>query len=357
LALLAAALATPPPGQAADPPQTPDRPPRRWRILPLPTVDLQPETGLSGGAVVLTTAQPFANARPSALEVEGTLTTKRQALLETDLQLFGPQDFILVQASFDLLRFPESIWAPGPDSPADSEEPYAADRIELALDLLYRPWASLFVGPSWRSQRLFHVEPTPGGLLDRGTLTGAAGGHSRGLGPAVVWDDRARPLTPAAGEAYGALRAQAFGPALGSDFRFSRLELDARRYLGLGRGLVALQAYGLLHGGDPPFRMLSLLGGESLMRGTYRGRFRDRQLLAAQVELRQPLFWRLAAVAFVGGGTVAPRLADLRLATLKPSLGAGLRLRVDDDAGTNLRLDIARGAEAFAFYLGFGEAF
>jgi len=328
---------------------------RRYTILPLPTLDYAPETGLSGGGVVLVTGRPFDDARQSALEVEGTLTTQGQRILTTDLQLFLPDNRALLSAALDVMRFPENFWGTGSDAPASAVERYTADRVELALEPLYRPWASLFVGPSLRAQWVYNLTPEAGGLLDSGAVAGAAGGRSVGLGYAVVWEGRQRPVTPAAREQYLAVRQQWFRPGLGSDHRFHRVAVDGRLYLPAGPGLLALQAYAQLHGGAPPFRMLALLGGDTIMRGYYTGRYRDQHLVAAQAELRMPLFWRLGAVAFAGAGDVyAP---GALLSSLKPTAGGGLRLLLDEGEGTNLRIDAAGGQDAFGVYFSFGEAF
>jgi len=328
-----------------------------FSILPLPTLDYGPETGFAGGAVVLMTARPFEETRPSSLEIEGTLTSNQQRLLELDLLLFTPGDAWLIDSSVDLLRFPEDFWGIGGDTLASAAEGYDASRFEAELDVLYNAYEALYLGPSWRLQSVYNLAPEPGGLLDAGDITGSEGGLSSGLGYAALWETRARPLTPAGGERYLALKQQLFRPALGSDFRFSRAELDGRAYLDVGRALLALQGLARLHTGEPPFRMTSLLGGGDITRGYYLGRYRDRQLLAAQAELRAPLFWRLGAVAFLGVGDVADRLGDLTVAGLKPTAGGGLRVRVDDDEGTNLRIDVAVGRDALGFYFSFGEAF
>lgn len=357
---LLAAEGTPEPDTAASPDTAGtdgEEPPRRFTILPLPTLDYGPETGFAGGAVVLVTARPFEGARQASLEVEGTLTARRQRLLETDLLLFTPGDRWRIASAVDLLRFPEDLWGVGPDTPASAAERYDAGRVEVDLETLYNAWSALYLGPSWRLQSVYDLTAEPGGLLDSGAVTGAEGGLSSGLGWAAVWETRARPVTPAAGERYLALRQRWFTPALGSDFRFSSHELDGRAYLGLGPTLLALQGLVQLSAGDPPFRMMALLGGDSITRGYYLGRYRDRHLVAAQAELRAPLFWRLGAVAFLGAGDVAPSLGALTLSSLKPTAGGGLRLRLDDEEGTNLRVDVAAGRDALGVYFSFGEAF
>ena len=82
---------------------------RRYSVLPLPTIDYTPETGLAGGVVVLATGHPFTDARQSVLELEGTLTTQRQRILTTDLQLFFPSDRLLLSLSAAVMRFPEDF--------------------------------------------------------------------------------------------------------------------------------------------------------------------------------------------------------------------------------------------------------
>ncbi|MFT4976970.1 MAG: hypothetical protein ACI8S6_002875, partial [Myxococcota bacterium] len=246
----------------------------RYTVLPLPTIDYTPETGLAGGIVVLATGHPFEEGRQSALEIEGTVTTRRQRVLTTDLQLFLPRDVGLLSISADIMRFPEDFWGVGPDTTEAARERYTADRIELLLEPMWRPWRSVFIGPSAQAQWVYSLEAEPGGLLDSGTVAGADGGRSVGLGGVVLWEGRQRPITPAAGERYLALRQQWYRPGLGSEHRFSRMLLDGRAYLTAGQSIVALQGLALLHGGSPPLRMMALAGGDQIMRGYYTGRYR-----------------------------------------------------------------------------------
>lgn len=332
-------------------------PARSWSLLPLPTLDVAPEVGVSGGAVLLFSDRPFASARPMVVEAEAALTTRRQAIVETEVQVFTREDRFLVETRLDWLRYPEDEWGLGNQTLEGAAEAFSADRLEGSASVFRRPGSSVFLGPVLRFQDVSRLRAAPGSRLDRNAVPGASGGLSLGAGGAVRWDDRARPLTPAPGEAFAQLTQLAFSPVWGSDHRFGRTDLDARAFLGLGPALVALRARLVLHTGVPPFRMLALLGGEDTVRSYTLGRYRDQHLAAAQAEVRVPVWWRLGVVGFVDAGDVFGPNSSTTLDQIKPAAGAGLRVRLDDEEGTNLRIDGAVGRSGWGLYAGFGEAF
>lgn len=134
--------------------------------------------------------------------------------------------------------------------------------------------------------------------------------------------------------------------------------LDIRKFIALDSSshhLFALQFYGKWNTADAGFGNYNKIGNESYFRGYYNGRFRDRNLIATQVEYRFKVYKRFGAVAFLGGGTVYGKTFDL--STLLPSYGGGFRFLIDRENNTNLRMDYALGTEGGAFYIGFGEAF
>ncbi len=142
------------------------------------------------------------------------------------------------------------------------------------------------------------------------------------------------------------------------DNGFGAYTVDLRRYFPVARThVVALQALGIATSGEPPFDLYPQLGGESLLRGYFQGRYRDRSLLALQGEYRLPLFWRLGAAGFVGAGQVAPRIGDFGLDRFWVSGGAGLRFLLARREGLNIRADFAFGEDSSGFYLSIGEAF
>jgi outer membrane protein assembly factor BamA len=189
-----------------------------------------------------------------------------------------------------------------------------------------------------------------------------------GLGPVITYDTRDVPLAAYTGNLLDA-SVMANGSGLGSDYRFVRYQLDARHFrpLGSNRTILAMQFLGQFHSGEVPFRELAGLGANlggtlynnaNLMRGIYEQRFRDRQMITFQAEVRQHLFWRLDAAVFGGVGNVSDRINQFDLSNTKLAGGAGIRLNVLQRDRLNLRLDYAGGTGSSPGILfAIGEAF
>lgn len=120
--------------------------------------------------------------------------------------------------------------------------------------------------------------------------------------------------------------------------------------------------YQSLQGNRAPFYLLPQLGNDQMMRGYYTGRYRDRNLLAAQAELRYRFIPKLGAVAFLGAGSVYNN-RGFNLLNFKPSRGAGLRYFFDVNRGLSIRLDYGIGEKRTnekrqkGFYVNLAEAF
>jgi hypothetical protein len=105
-----------------------------------------------------------------------------------------------------------------------------------------------------------------------------------------------------------------------------------------------------------------LMGGESLMRGYYLGRYRDQNQLASQLEYRflpLPLGFsnRIGAAVFGGAGTVFNHQEGISGEDFVFSGGAGLRFLLFPKRDIYTRLDVAFTKEGSGFYLFIGEAF
>ena len=94
-----------------------------------------------------------------------------------------------------------------------------------------------------------------------------------------------------------------------------------------------------------------------MLRGYPEGRYRDRNALFFQTELRFPLYWRFGWVVFFSFGDVFDKTEDLTGDLLKYSGGIGLRFTVDKQERINVRADFGMTPEGGNIYFFMLEAF
>jgi len=323
----------------------------------LPVLGSAPETGFVGGATLLRVSTPAGDStRPSADQLYVSYTVKHQfrAFVSTDRWTVGNRRGWSAQLEYQL--YPQPYFGVGIDTPESAEEWYEARSISTSVAVRQRLTGPLFVQLGHRFTNTAIRDAAPGGAIASADLPGMRGGVVSQVMSGVAWDTRDNIFAPAAGtfaQVTGAWSAS----ALGSDFSFGRYVGDARRYLKLGRGVLAGQAYVEASTGRAPFDQLSLLGSGSVMRGYVRGRYRDRDLLAAQIEYRLPVTGKLGIAGFAGAGTVAPTPSKLASSTLLPSFGAGARWLLIPKSRTTVRVDYGIGKGSSGLYVAFNEAY
>jgi len=126
-------------------------------------------------------------------------------------------------------------------------------------------------------------------------------------------------------------------------------------FLAKPEATLAWQVQGLLSEGEVPWDRLTLLGGSRQLRGYERGRYRGRQKVLAQIELRQPIVGRHSMVTWAGIGTLSDEISELGRERWWPSVGVGYRLRLKEKI--NLRFDLGFGRDDRGVYVGVNEAF
>jgi outer membrane protein assembly factor BamA len=336
------------------------------RIIPLPAIFYTPETKLGGGAAV-TIVQRRANQAPGDRPTTGSvvaLYTQRAQLntgIGADWWSRGNVWNVVGGASFQ--RFPFTFYGTGSAVP-DTGEQYTTRTVSLggSAQRLVRPGLYVGAGASWDDVTM--LETAEGGVLEDGALVGSRGGTVAAASGLVTWDTRDN-LYYAERGTFLRLQAQGAAKALGGDFAFRRVSLDARAYRRLaaareGRQVRALAVQGLVTttGGTVPFDRLAQIGGQNVVRGYFEGRFRDRSAAALQAELRQPVWRRVGVAAFFGAGEVGPQLGKLRLNEVRTAGGLGLRIALDAKEKINIRIDqgIGQGGSG-GTYITLGEAF
>ena len=324
----------------------------------LPVIGSAPETGFQGGVTALRVTSPANESatRASTDQAYVAYTTKHQlrAFLSTDRWTTGNRWGLNAQVEFQ--RYPQPFFGIGVHAPESAEEWYEARSTSATASVRRRFTHAVYGQVGYRFSNTDIRDVEENGAIERGDLLGAKGGVISQLTSGVAWDTRDNLFAPQAGSLAQITAAYSDG-ALGADYRFGRYTLDARRYVVLGRGVLAGQAYVEATSGDAPFDQLSLVGSNTIMRGYTRGRYRDRELAVAQIEYRMPVMGRVGVAAFAGGGTVASNLSDLASSQLLPSVGGGFRYLLLPKQRTTVRVDYGVGKGSSGLYIAFNEAF
>lgn len=348
----------------------PDRP----SFIPLAGAFYSPETRL-GLAVFITPVFRLGAdtaTRKSTTRLLGYYTQEKQWSIQLEHSLFTPGERYAIIGNWRFYDYPIFYYGTGDNTRTDDEGLVQYKLVTISQRVLRRLGKGkataksgtaeknqprLFAGPQVVVTNMWDIDATQAPKLAERPARELQPTLVAGAGPVLLLDTRDRLTFPTAG-AYAELSATFTG--LGGDYSFGRYVADLRRYVGLdgGRGkhVLAVQVVGQFHAGEVPFRELAPLGGISLLRGYYEGRYRGRQLAAAQAEYRFPIWRRFGGVAFGGVGDVGntvsgfdhPRVAG----------GLGLRFTFNRRERLNVRADygIGQGGSG-GFYFSIGEAF
>lgn len=332
----------------------------RPKLIFLPFVFYTPETKLAfgaGGVLNFRAGNNKEQTRASTVWVFGTYTLAKQFQVSVNPTVYFERNSFCLSGNLRYERTPQRFYGVGNDTASSLMESYTPRIALIQAGLKKRLVGGFYAGMLVDLEKTTMETVEPGGILETAGLTGSRGGLVSGIGISLDWDTRDNVQFPRNGSFFQ-LTAHAYGPISGSDFAFTSLKMDLRRYASPAAGQVlALQAVLRFTAGDTPLYRLSMLGGDSLMRGYYKGRFRDKDMIVVQAEYRVALGGRFGIAGFAGLGQVFPRFSDLGLRSLKYSLGTGLRYSLDARERTNVRMDLAWGVRSFGLYFTAQEAF
>lgn len=122
---------------------------------------------------------------------------------------------------------------------------------------------------------------------------------------------------------------------------FGSVAVDFRHFVPLYRSFIFAYQFKteVMLGNSPPFYMLPTIGGQDLLRGIARNKFRDNLMAAVQCEFRIPV-WRFVKAAVFGAIGDVYNIRNLKSSVPEYVYGVGLRLSLHK-VGTNIRFDAA----------------
>ncbi|MBI3697691.1 MAG: BamA/TamA family outer membrane protein [Acidobacteria bacterium] len=201
------------------------------------------------------------------------------------------------------------------------------------------------------TERLFHSADAP--ALD------AQPDHYR-FGAFAHVDYRDQPGNPRSGGNY-ILQWNTFGDRSQSLYSFRRYEAELQQYVPFfnRRRVIAFRAKSSLTDTSPgqtvPFYMQETVGGSEDLRGFREFRFRDRNLMAYNLEYRWEVFSGLDMALFGDAGKVFSDRSDFNLERLEGAYGIGLRF--NQEKAVFLRIDVGKSREGVRVFFKFGHVF
>ena len=222
----------------------------------------------------------------------------------------------------------------------------------IELDLLRRVAPNTYIGPQ------LQVEYISGRHVADRSLWNGQSMHtfSDGIGLVGVYDTRDNTVNAYKG-VYLRLEQMFYPRFTGNRYAFSSTDFRISWYRQIWKGgVLASLFHTRLTYGNTPWGMMSQLGGSDSMRGYYEGRYNDKCCMDITVELRQHIWGRSGAVAWIGAGQVFPEFGALRINRTLPNFGIGYRWEFKKRV--NVRIDYGFGKNnQSGFLLNVNEAF
>ncbi|MEM6841800.1 MAG: BamA/TamA family outer membrane protein [Bacteroidota bacterium] len=334
----------------------------RPKFVAYPTLAYSPETRweLGVSALYVYYAKQDTSNRLSEISAFTFLTLESQYGLWIDHALYSHQSSWFFLGRLRFQQFPLLYYGIGPDTPDEEIAQVDASSVAIRERVLRNVTGNLYLGLELDYQQLTGVGFNSLSNEPFDLPLGSNGSRNFGLGLGVVYDNRHNVLNVREGF-FGETGFLHYDNAWGSDFSFTQFFLDARYFYPVTRNQVlAGQLLANSVWGDVPFNQLSLMGGESMMRGYYLGRYRDKTLLATQVEYRFlpfPFSRRWGAAAFMSTGGVSSSPREVQLSEWVVAGGAGVRFMIFPNKDVFTRLDVAFTEEGPGIYFFIGEAF
>jgi hypothetical protein len=333
----------------------------------LPVLSSAPETGLElGGSALYSfytdTISP--NTRISNIFAYGTLTTKGQSRINLSTNYWLPQNKYHYTASIGYINFPFDFYGVGNNTHKSNADRLGQKRVRLTFTGEKKFGNNIYIGlVAGGYDYRFNDVNTTGIFATDPTIEGRHGGAFLYAGPSLVFDNRNNNTYTTKGIHISSYLNLMKGVFSNNSYSGGLFNLEYAQYFKLDKHFVLavdVQEQSLT-GTQSPFYMLPALGSDEMMRGYYNGRFRDRNLLAGQTELRYRLSDRVGVVGFLGTGQVFNKTFSLN--EFKPNYGGGLRYFFDTEKGLSIRVDYGVGekrpgeSRQSGVYIGLGEAF
>lgn len=331
-------------------------------IFIFPLLYYTPDTRWAAGIVGVyyfntSKSKMMEDTRLSYVKLLADYTQNRQLDIWSSWNIFTNQEKYLFKGELRYRNFPDRFYGIGNDTPESNEEFYSYDLFALKLLGMKKVYDNLFVGVDYQFSYEYNFTRAPDGMLQTGNITGYDGGTGSAVGAVITYDSRDNVVNAYSGMLFET-STYFYNRALGGSFSYTNINFNFSKYWEVrDNHIIAINAVTNLNFGAVPFLDMAKVGGDDILRGYAKNRYRDHHFSGIQMEYRFHVWWRFGMTVFAGVGDVYRKPSDLALQKLKYSLGAGVRFSVNRKERLNVRFDYGIGRRNDAFYIMLTEAF
>lgn len=329
-----------------------------WTVLPF--FSYSPETSVAfggGGGVFFRPFGAEITDRPSSLKFISYYTLKKMWQFEFEPEIYFKDGIYRLEGNLFFNKIVDKFYGIGNDTSLEDEENYTSKSFRYFVRFYRQIFKNFYLAVQHEYHHYRLTETEAGKMLGAGVIPGSESADFSGITLFSIWDSRDNILFPEKGS-FHEVSIGLFRKNLGSDYDCSIYNFNLRKYFPIFFSSVfAMQAYLRFINGEAPFQWYSYFGGESFMRGYYKGRYRDKHTVFFQIEYRTPVWKRIGAVVFAGMGEVMDKFSRFSLNGLRTSWGFGVRFNLIPEEHLNLRLDFGFGDDMSGFYITVIEAF
>ena len=214
-------------------------------FLAIPFALHSPETDWGFGGVLayfFKTNMKEEKLRSSDINFVGLYTLHKQLLLVLGSTVYFPHENRILRYFTSVSYYPDKFWGIGNNTLANAREDYSLQQFFINPQLLTRTFSDFYIGGTYEFQRVYGFTYHKDGVFDLQNIKGIHGGNVSGIGLLATWDRRNNAFSPDRGF-FTEINLTAFDKKLGSDFNFSSLKIDVRKFFHINSSsVIAMQA-------------------------------------------------------------------------------------------------------------------
>ena len=345
---------------------------KKINISIVPTVGYTYSTGFTAGASSVTTfyTQRDHDKNVSVVNLQAFYDSHQQKTFMTQSNIWAWDDQFKFVTDLRLTKYPDVTYGLGSSSKMSNADDLDYDYLRFYQTILKKVTTNFYAGLGYSLD--YHSSITETGVPGSNTVSAfkrygeSPSSRSSGFTMDMLYDSRTNPVN-ALGGTYANVVFRQNLKSLGSDSKWSSVQIDIRKYFKLSKysnNVLAFWSYTWLTlNGKPPYLDLPSVGNDTYNntgRGYAIDRFRGRNMLYLESEYRFGVTRNglLGGVVFANVQSYPHSVTTTNINNFNPAAGAGIRIKINKHSNTNLCIDYGIGTDhSHGLFVNLGEVF